>query len=1628
MLKKDENKKINTFNYIDIFIYDIQIANISIRFFDIIDGIYQSFFELYIIDTAIEMLQNSNPKDSTNLLNYLKNTFSSEKKELNTYDKNNFYIYLNALTNIEMKTLNNYLNEWEYFIEPFSIKFYYCQFLKRMRPNIDIHIPNMININLSLNFAKILAFTLQKFSMNIEEAKKNKKGKLFKDEKSNETNYLGIESPILIFENYTGVDMEIWFDNIKYEANSDLIIKLENNKKFELTNGLLRKYHVTKKHKNLNTTISYKFCIDNNNFINEKSIIGNNFNINYHHIDMHDINDIVKISIECCSDNLLCRHIFFNSLISIKNNTKFKDLQLCNNKQKIELKNNEKQILPISWFLSYDKNIEIFHNNESKILINNIYNINDNNNVKKYLEFNNDLIIIDIIRYTINLDEYYSYKNTNDKKEIYRIDIILSPPITLINSTPYDFFVNSIDKIGSNEHFNIYNNNLTLLSKYIESINNTGKKTKKKNEKDIVFQIIKDIKLQIKYQNILLSVISIVEEKNGKIEEDKNEEGKSLNNFASYNNNLSILLKNQEIKTYLICRLFFKNPYESISYNSKIYKSMKVQLNSFNYEIIFDYYFVNRTNQDLYLKNKYLENINTKGNHCKIWANRYTPISKVLLKKKIKLRNENEKWSDKFEASAIGEEFTLNIKKDEMTYYSYAMKIRISNLFTKSITIIIEDKYIIMNDLPFDIVLKEDKLSTITKIKSNENRVLLLNKESLKKKNNYRIGVKKCYSHMFDIDKLGAFDLLINYNEKVFQDEKIDVEDKLIELNNTKYYPVRCIINPINKNGICIIFSYNKEYINQFRNHTPSSVEIILNKDKTKKYIVKPEKTIPLIYFNEKGRYEYFEKVEIKFDDNFSEKVKINEIVSKFTGKNKDYVIRIQPDNNNLIKCIKVYKKNDGRLRNEIYIKNIIKKYTRVTGANIKLSLFGIGFSLINEIPKEIFYLSIYGIYLCYKFSNVVNILGEVDDYNSLLFSIKNMQLDYCLDNSYDIVFNPTNQILPAKFDEKEKEKKEEKNFLDKVLEREGSDTPFIQFVISQKVRHVQINNKNKMIYSLYPEIALFIQEFDVRINTILINALISNINEYLQIFSPFINDNDNKDLKKIKNGSKGMNNGNNLINDYNINNNNIIKNDDKDMPIIYNNNIDVINNDNNLIINNNDNNIIENDNLIININDNNFNDDNIINDYNLMIDNNKNESLIKIKNKLLNKDGNITNLVINNLTLSAIKINTTFKVNKNAIDIKYVPEIFITLLNTLCSSLSSFSDVILRLGEISFSNVFSDIDLLSDKLITYYKNKFLIQIYKIVLNIDLLGNPINLLEGIGTGIFQLFNEPRKGLLKGPEEFGLGLTRGAKALVSNVVGGSFNSVSKITGTILNTTKNLSSIGTEEEIIVKEEEKAKGLLSGTISGFKKGFGELTHGFAGIVTKPIKQTKKSGVKGFFKGLGSGLVGAALAPVSAVLTVGNEVTSGISNSEFISNKKRIRRFRIPRTLHKYLPISPYDEKYEYEIKKQKEKSKKSNKAMVISLTNEKLYLENSKSILMCVKLEDSSNVIVTDVMIKVLDKEFNKFVRKIYVYNVKELKENENNKVELIMKNENSIIFNFQDEKNKASFIEELNIYLI
>ena len=49
--------------------------------------------------------------------------------------------------------------------------------------------------------------------------------------------------------------------------------------------------------------------------------------------------------------------------------------------------------------------------------------------------------------------------------------------------------------------------------------------------------------------------------------------------------------------------------------------------------------------------------------------------------------------------------------------------------------------------------------------------------------------------------------------------------------------------------------------------------------------------------------------------------------------------------------------------------------------------------------------------------------------------------------------------------------------------------------------------------------------------------------------------------------------------------------------------------------------------------------------------------------------------------------------------------------------------------------------------------------------------------------MIEFFNEPLKGMVKSPKYFAKGISKGTRSLVGNIVEGSFDSVTKITGSL-----------------------------------------------------------------------------------------------------------------------------------------------------------------------------------------------------------------------------------------------------
>lgn len=112
-----------------------------------------------------------------------------------------------------------------------------------------------------------------------------------------------------------------------------------------------------------------------------------------------------------------------------------------------------------------------------------------------------------------------------------------------------------------------------------------------------------------------------------------------------------------------------------------------------------------------------------------------------------------------------------------------------------------------------------------------------------------------------------------------------------------------------------------------------------------------------------------------------------------------------------------------------------------------------------------------------------------------------------------------------------------------------------------------------------------------------------------------------------------------------------------------------------------------------------------------------------------------------------------------------------------------------------------------------------------------MIGNPIGLVDKLGTGVMEFFNEPRKGLLLGPEEFVGGIGKGVKSLASNVVAGGMDSISRITGSLYSVVKNVAG---EQKTELKRPDH---VFDGFYQGVSGGVSELVGGVTGIFTKPI-----------------------------------------------------------------------------------------------------------------------------------------------------------------------------------------------
>ena len=529
-----------------------------------------------------------------------------------------------------------------------------------------------------------------------------------------------------------------------------------------------------------------------------------------------------------------------------------------------------------------------------------------------------------------------------------------------------------------------------------------------------------------------------------------------------------------------------------------------------------------------------------------------------------------------------------------------------------------------------------------------------------------------------------TFQILIPNN--IDKDKLKNIKKNLFINDNTDTYVIAKLITNSSYgiiNLILVIPEFHQIEIQNCINYPITYKQVNCEKE----LIIQPNKTTYFTWENcwmEKKELQLTienQTVNVSFDDYQFLIIYLKEVIV--------YVVLLVT-NSNLTKVLRIYdeKEEDGS-ENKLIKQVMINKKSGYL-STIRLNLKGLGISLIDSFPREIFYISFYRVKLV-LINNFFRGKFINQQITSLLIKIMNIQIDYCLDDSFLAIFYPKIQYLPSN---------------GKLKAKDKDRSPFMKLLIS---RELSEDKKTSITSTKYSRIEFSMEPTNLKIDQCVFKSflqILNSINEELNFYyikkeTIFEDSGDEFDPSKF---DKMLN-----------------------CSLDFNEEIDKVTDEYNMIL-------------------------------------------------------------VDYLSISALKFLITLRIDISSIDISNVPNILTKIIGTIGNVIARITDSHLSFKAIEKYHLFNDVNRIKKTLIENYTKQTIIQIYKFLGSSDLVGNPIGLINNVEKGVYNFVEEPVKYIKKGPGELGIGMAKGMNSLVSGVVGGTFDSVSKISGSLLSGTK------------------------------------------------------------------------------------------------------------------------------------------------------------------------------------------------------------------------------------------------
>ena len=562
-------------------------------------------------------------------------------------------------------------------------------------------------------------------------------------------------------------------------------------------------------------------------------------------------------------------------------------------------------------------------------------------------------------------------------------------------------------------------------------------------------------------------------------------------------------LKNENNTLCLKCHIL-KNPLQNKIKKPRSYFLENKSFSIKTYEILFffDYIINNRTTKSLWIcpcrtKMKKLKEVDINMKKQELKPSTLHLLSFPDYEPQFSIKDESSNWSCPFNMNTVGIEGVIEL--DNIISNTYSLKtineiaviLSTSDLYDFSIIIIFEPKYVIINNLGFDIAYKQENNSLNREYPLKSSEFQAIKYEKIDKF--FRIGIYDeinhltNYSGMFNIENNEDIDIKIKVNPKNSFLNNKDI--KLFSYDGQDYYILIRVINHSYDNGTVYIllchplFPY-LEIVNNTKlpikiNEESSALPLIINNPNVTSF--------PFAWENP-AKYKDELNIEIYgVKENFSFSV-FNIGIIKIKEKDLSFTYSISSKNKTETRSFKI-EKTKLIDQAELDLSRMFLKKSKLNSSVFDVYIKGFGLSLISQENKEIFYISFYNIRVKY-ITNIYKAKSGASTttmVNYIAF-IENFQVDYCLNDSLRTIICPILQIVPS--NESKIKRKMEKRDLPLV--------PFMGANVTTKTTENLISNEKLTSYEV---IELALQKFEMKIEQNELINLLKMYNEFMKLF-----------------------------------------------------------------------------------------------------------------------------------------------------------------------------------------------------------------------------------------------------------------------------------------------------------------------------------------------------------------------------------------------------------------------------------------------------------------------------------------------------------------------------------------------